>query len=247
MNSTIETILRHRSIRKFKNDPITPEQIKTIVKCAQHASTSSYVMAYTIIGITDETIKEELTTISGHEHVKNSSHLFLFCADLNRIYHLASKEDQEKMKESIESTEQFLVATIDTALAAQNAVIAAESMGLGVCYIGGIRNNIKSVNDILELPDYVIPLFGLAVGYPAHQPEQKPRLPLNVIYHENTYDIKKQTSLIEQFDKDLEKYYIQRGENARTDTWSDQMIRKYTNPIRMDVTQFVKDKKLNKR
>ncbi|WP_099157891.1 oxygen-insensitive NADPH nitroreductase [Virgibacillus ndiopensis] len=247
MNNTIETILNHRSIRKFKNEALTPEQIEIIVSAAQHASTSSYVMAYTIIGITDEVIKEKLTSISGHEHVRNSGHLFVFCADLNRIYQLASEEEQEKMKESIESTEQFLVTTIDTALAAQNAVIAAESIGLGICYIGGIRNNVKSVNDLLELPDYVIPLFGLAVGYPDHRPEHKPRLPFDEIYHENKYDMKKQASLIQQFDRELEKYYLSRGQNTRKDTWSDQMIRKYTTPIRMDVTKFIQDKKLNKR
>ncbi|MFD1039044.1 oxygen-insensitive NADPH nitroreductase [Virgibacillus byunsanensis] len=248
MNNTLDTIMNHRSIRKFKDEKLTKEQIHTIVKAAQQASTSSYIMAYTIVGITDEDIKMKLSEVSGQPYVKDNGHLFVFCADLNRINQQATSELQEKMQASIESTEKFIVATVDTALAAQNAVIAAESMGLGVCYLGSLRNNISRVNDILELPEHVIPLFGLALGYPDEQPEKKPRLPLDVVYHENTYaNDEQQRSKINDFDQQLKEYYKNRKTNTRIDTWSEQMIRKYSKTIRMDVTQFVKDKKLNKR
>src|SRR5699024_4252685 len=123
----------------------------------------------------------------------------------------------------------FIVATMDATLAAQNAAIAAESMGFGICYIGSLRNNIERVDELLELPNYVIPLFGLVVGYPDEEPESKPRLPLEVVYHENTYDndIKKQQDLIKGFDEHIKSYYEERSTNRRIDTWTDQMIRKY--------------------
>lgn len=248
MNNTVETILNHRSIREFKTEKLTKDQIHTIVKAAQQASTSSHVMAYTIIGITDESLKAELSAVSGQPYVKDNGHLFVFCGDLNRIYQQASKEEQLEMQESMESTEQFIVTTIDAALAAQNASIAAESMGLGICFLGSLRNDITRVSNLLKLPEHVIPLFGLAVGYPAHQPETKPRLPLEVVYHENEYENDdKQQELIADFDNQLTSYYQNRSSNTRKDSWTQQMIRKYKHPIRMDVTQFVKDKKFNKR
>lgn len=246
MNETIQTILNHRTIRKFTNQKLSEEQIQLIVKAAQRASTSSYVMAYTIIGVTDEEKKKQLTSISGQPYVNENGHLFVFCADLYRIYEQTSKNTI--VQEGLQSTEQFIVATIDAALAAQNASIAAESMGLGICYLGSLRNDIRKTNDILQLPEYVIPLFGLAVGYPAKEYEQKPRLPLDVVYHENVYDTdsKKQQQLIKQFDEEISSYYSKRTENKRTDTWTDQMQRKYNKLIRMDVNEFVKDKNLNK-
>ncbi|MFB4169523.1 oxygen-insensitive NADPH nitroreductase [Virgibacillus sp. JSM 102003] len=249
MNDTIKVISNHRSIRKFKKEPLTTDQIHTIIGAAQQASTSSYVMAYTVIGITDETVKAKLKEVSGQEYVEENGHFFVFCADLNRIYQQASAEEQKAMQESLESTEQFLVSTIDTALVAQNTVIAAESMGLATCYIGSLRNNINRVNDILELPDYVVPLFGMAVGYPDENPDRKPRLPIEVVYHENKYnkDRQFQQKLIDSFNEELKMYYQTRSKNTRTDTWSEQMVRKYKKAIRMDVTTFIKNKKLNKR
>ncbi|MUK90254.1 oxygen-insensitive NADPH nitroreductase [Ornithinibacillus sp. L9] len=247
MNKVIETILDHRSIRTFTKQQLTKEQIHLIVQSAQQASTSSYVMAYSIIGITDERIKEQLANISGQPYVKDNGHLFVFCADLHRIHQLASPEEKTAIEESLETTEQFMVAIIDTALAAQNACLAAESIGLGVCYIGSLRNDINRVNKILNLPPYVIPLFGLAVGYPNEQPEKKPRLPFDLVYHENEYNNQSIYQSLQNFDKELNHYYHNRSSNVRNDTWSDQMMRKYKKLERLDVTGFVKDKNFNKR
>lgn len=249
MNETIDIINNHRSIRKFSDKKLTQDQIETIITAAQQASTSSHVMAYTIIGITDMKIKEELTRISGQPYVKDNGHLFVFCADLNRIYQVASKQEQILMDESIESTEQFIVATVDATLVAQNVAIAAESLGLGICFIGSLRNDINRVNTILDLPTHVVPLFGMAVGYPEQNTEKKPRLPFQVIYHENKYhhNLSEEKKQIDDFDQQLKSYYENRTTNARTDTWTEQMFQKFSNPIRMDVTDFVKNKKLNRR
>ncbi|WP_249869949.1 oxygen-insensitive NADPH nitroreductase [Oceanobacillus saliphilus] len=248
MNQIIEALLDHRSIRKFKDKKLTEEQIHTIVKAAQQASTSSNVMAYTIIGVKDEHLKEELYNVSGHQHVKDNAHMFIFCGDLHRINHLDNPEHNQHIQENLESTEQLIVATVDAALAAQNASIAAESMGLGICYIGSLRNDINRVNELLELPEYVIPLFGLVVGYPDHMPDIKPRLPLETIYHEDKYKpFAKQQKFIEAYDNEMSNYYKTRSSNTKADTWSDQMVRKFSNPTRMDVTPFIKSKNLNKR
>lgn len=248
MNETIETILNHRSIRKFKDKPLSDKEIHTLVTAAQHASTSSFVMAYTIIGVTDPNIKAELRKVSGQKYVENNGHLFVFCGDLHRVQDRISQEEAGDMVQNIESTEQFIVSTIDATLAAQTMSIAAESLGMGICYLGSLRNDIHRVNELLELPDHVVPLFGLAVGYPNHDPEVKPRLPFEVVYHENKYKpVEAQSQLIDEYDDKLKAYYESRSFNQKLDTWSKQMTRKYKNATRMDVGPYIQSKKLNKR
>jgi len=247
MNQVIETILNHRSIRKFEDRPLTDEQIKTIVKCAQAASTSSYMQAYSIIGIKDQEKKKKLAEIAGNQsYVEKSGHLFMFCADLFR-HEVASRMEKVDVSLSLESTEKFMVALIDAALAAQNAALAAESMGLGICYIGGIRNHSEEVSKLLKLPNRVIPLFALTVGYPAKESSKKPRLPLEHIYHEETYqqDVNIYEKQLKEYNKVISHYYEERTKGKRKDTWTGQMASTLSNPKRMYMKDFVKRKGFN--
>ena len=245
MNPTIETLLNHRSIRKFKDIPLTDDQRDTIIAAAQQASTSSYMMAYSIIGITDPSKKAALAEVSGQSYVKNNGHLLVFCADLHRHTMKADPQDYEKMLENLENSEHFLVSAIDAALAAQNAAIAAEALGLGICYIGSLRNDIQQVDKLLSLPQHVIPLFGMVIGVPDHEPDRKPRLPKEAVYFENEY--KTHEEAVDRFDEQIQDYYKTRESNKRLDSWTQQMLRRFTNPMRMDVTDFVKRKGFNKR
>ncbi|WP_186577644.1 oxygen-insensitive NADPH nitroreductase [Aquibacillus kalidii] len=248
MNTTIETILNHRSIRKFTNDKVSDDQLNLIVEAASKASTSSYLMAYSIISVTDEEKKKELAQITNQPYVQDNGHLLLFCADLYRNSVNGSENEYEEMTLNLENTEHLLVSTIDAALAAQNATIAAESLGLGICYIGSIRNNMEKVDQLFHLPKHVIPLFGLAIGTPDHNPDQKPRLPKKAYFFENEYPNHDQlTQEIEQFDSKIAAYYKERSFNQRQDSWSAQMTRKLTIPTRMDVTTYVQSKQFNKR
>ncbi|PKR78445.1 oxygen-insensitive NADPH nitroreductase [Halalkalibacillus sediminis] len=245
MNETIQQIQNHRSIRKFKNEEITQKQIDEIIQSAQSASTSSYYQAYSIIGITDPELKKALRDVSGQQYVENNGHLFVFCADLNRIYNSQPKEIQEEMVVNLENTEFFMMSTVDASLAAQNAALASEAMGLGICYLGSLRNNINKVNELLDLPKYVIPIFGMAIGVPDESPEKKPRLPIDTIYHENKYQLNQPG--IEKFDQTTVEYYQSRSTNQKVERWSEQVGKKLRKPMRMDVTDFVKSKNLNVR
>ncbi len=131
MNSTIETILAHRSVRAFTDEKLSKEQVEMLVRAAQAASTSSFVQAYSIIGITDLEKKKALAELAGNQsYVANNGHFFVFCADLHRHQVLGEMEETEVVT-SIESTEKFMVSTIDASLAAQNMAIAAESIRIG--------------------------------------------------------------------------------------------------------------------
>lgn len=249
MNSTIETILAHRSVRKFKKQPLTTEQIETIVRCAQSASTSSFIQAYTIIGVTDTDKKQKLAELSGNQpYVAENGHFFVFCADLYRHEVIGEIEGGDVIP-SLESTEKFMVSLIDTALAAQNAVIAAESMGLGICYIGGLRNRLEEVKTLLQIPERVIPLFGLAVGYPDQETDKKPRLPLHHVYQENLYnsDKEKIQKDLEEYNRVVANYYKERTGGVREDTWTGQMSNMLSRRVRMYMKEFVEKQKMDLR
>lgn len=249
MNETIEAILNHRSIRKFQDKLLSEEQIRTIVECAQAASTSSFIQAYSIIGVKDQEKKQKLAEIAGSQnYVAHNGHFFVFCADLYRHVLIGEREGGD-VEESIESTEKFMVAVIDAALAAQNAAVAAESMGLGICYIGGLRNNLEEVQNLLSTPERVIPLFGMAVGYPEQDPGKKPRLPLSHVYHEDRYEQNQENYLrqIEEYDQQIAEYYEERTGGKRRDTWSGQITGMLEKKSRMYMKAFVEKNKLNKR
>jgi FMN reductase (NADPH) len=244
MNEMIQLLQNHRSIRSFEEKKLTPEQIKSIVASAQAASTSSFIQAYSIIGVTDQDKKDQLAALTGgQDYVAKNGHFFVFCADLHRHDVIGDLEKKDVLP-TIESTEKFMVALIDAALAAQNAVIAAESMGLGICYIGGIRNNLDAVSELLKTPTRVIPLFGMAVGYPKKVNDQKPRLPFEHIYHENEYNqdaesYKKQLSV---YDEIISDYYQERTDGNRSDTWTGQMAQMLEKQTRMYMKDFVQKK-----
>lgn len=137
MNETIELMMKHRSVRKFKPDPVSDEQLAAIVAAGQMASSSSSVQAYTVIAVTDIEQKSKLAELAGNQAYVNECPVFLvWCADLYRLSDAAKRHLPEK-ESYADSTENFMVATIDAALASQNAALAAESLGFGIVYIGG--------------------------------------------------------------------------------------------------------------
>lgn len=244
MNQTIETMLAHRSIRAFKDEPLTDDQVFTLVKAAQAASTSSYIQAYSIIGVKDQVKKKKLAKLAGEQsYVETNGHFFVFCADYHR-HHAAAEMHGTTVTETTQTTEKFMVGLIDASLAAQNASVAAESMGLGICYIGGIRNALEEVSDLLNLPNYVVPLFGLCVGYPDQDPDVKPRLPLNNIYHVDEYEQDNQVfkDSLREYDQTISAYYGERTGGQRTAGWSSLMANKLTTPVRTYMKKFLENK-----
>jgi FMN reductase (NADPH) len=243
VNQTIETLLNHRSIRNFKDEPLTNEQINYIVQSAQFASTSSFIQAYTIMGIKNPETKAKLAQLAGNQpYVEKNGHFFIFCADLHR-HTVAAEMEGKQVTSALETTEKFMVAAIDASLAAQNAAIAAESMKLGICYIGGIRNDIEKVSDLLELPEYVVPLFGLAIGVPDTSTDQKPRLPMSNVYFEETYPSDKEVEKgLHIYNDIISDYYNKRTGGERADTWTEQMTRMLSKLSRREMKDFIQKK-----
>ncbi|WP_040929550.1 oxygen-insensitive NADPH nitroreductase [Nosocomiicoccus massiliensis] len=235
MNETIQLLQNHRSIRDFKDQPLEKEVIETLVKSAQQASTSSYVQAYSIIGVTDEDKKQAIMEISTQPYVKDNGHLFIFVADYNRHLELAKRKGYDI---HFDTTESLLIGVVDAALAAQNLAVAAESLDLGICYLGSIRNNTKKIIEILDLPEGTFPVIGMAVGYKNSEGSFKERLPLDTVYFENTYpEFEQIEASLNVYDESITEYYKTRDENKRQDNWSEQVVKKLSkmDQVRKDI------------
>lgn len=242
---TLKMLLNHRSIRQFINKKISEEDIKKIIACAQAAPSSSHGQAYSIISVTDLGKKKMLAEYAGNQQqVENCSHFFVFCADLYRIEKIAEKAGVD-MKESLDSTEMFLIATVDATLVAQNTAIAAEALGLGIVYTGGLRNNPYKVAELLKLPTRVYPIFGMCIGYPNPEqiPDKKPRLPQEAVFYQNEYlSIDQTYPYIEEYDLIMKQYYLDRSNGKRRDTWSETMTDKRKIPRRMFMKPFLNNR-----
>ena len=187
MNPTIELLKGHRSIRQFQNRPIQTDLFQDLIKAGQAAASSNFFQAVTIIRVTDPKKRAKLASVANNQaYVETAAEFLVFCADMNRA---ASCCDLHGAEANTGFTEQFIIATVDAALVAQNIVVASESAGLGICYIGALRNNPSEVSTVLDLPHDTYPVFGLCLGWPDQDPEVKPRLPIDVVLRENSYGI----------------------------------------------------------
>ncbi len=237
MNQTVKQLLNHASIRKYKEQTIDRETVDTIVKCAQMASTSSHFQAYSIIEVRDPAKKEFLKEASGGQKwVTQAPLVLLFCADLHRSEKYFDGID----KDVLTNTESYTVAVIDASLAAQNAFTAAESMGLGGVIVGGIRNDVEGISKVFELPERVAPLFALCLGYPNDNPGLKPRLPQGVVHKVDFYDESKNDELIEQYNKEVKEYYIERTGGKTQNTWTEHCVKLMMAKTRDEVGEFFK-------
>ncbi|MGM0537282.1 MAG: oxygen-insensitive NADPH nitroreductase [Pseudomonadota bacterium] len=235
MNPTIELLKSHRSIRKFTDQPVSRELLVTLVEAGQAAATSSHVQAYSIIHVTDPGNREAIAELAGGQgYVVSCGAFLVFCADMKRPTEAAERTGARVVRGM---TEQLLVASVDTALMAQNVAIAAESEGLGICYIGGIRNNPQAISDLLGLPDHVFPVFGMCLGYPAHDPDVKPRLPVSAILKEDAYHDDHEA--VAAYDDAMHAYYQSRRGGPKDTTWSRNLAPLFDTKLRPHMRDFL--------
>jgi FMN reductase (NADPH) len=186
INPTLNLINCHASVRHYKPDPVPVALIEEIVSAAQHASTSSSLQAYSIVAVTENTTRQKLAELCGdQDHILQAPLFLTWCADLSRLDHICAMRGYTQ---TTEYTENFLVAAFDAILASQNAALAAESLGLGICFIGSIRRKPKEVIDLLDLPQLVFPVVGMTIGWPSREHQLRPRLPLEIVLHWERYD-----------------------------------------------------------
>lgn len=227
----LQQLLQHRSIRKFTPEAIPQDRLEAYIQAGQAAATSSFIQATTVIQVNTLSNRAALAECAGGQKYVETAPVFLvFCADMRRHQLVCEMHGAEMISGF---TEQLLTATIDVALFAQNVVTCAEADGLGICYIGGLRNKPAEVAELLALPHLVYPVFGLCIGHPAQNPEIKPRLPLAVVLKQDQYDEQGDGERIHAYDAQVGEYYATRSGGQKDLTWSTQisgMLQKEARP-----------------
>jgi nitroreductase/FMN reductase (NADPH)/FMN reductase [NAD(P)H] len=188
MNEIIQALHDRKSVRAFLDRPISAENKQLILEAACQASSAGNQQLYTILDITDQAMKDRLAvTCDNQPFIAQAPMVLVFCADCQKWYDAYLEAGLSPRDPGVGD---LLLAVTDTAIAAQNAVVAAESLGIGSCYIGDILEQREAHQELLRLPRYVVPCVMLVLGYPTAQQRtrQKPeRADLRHIVHENTY------------------------------------------------------------
>lgn len=225
---TIDLMRAHRSIRNFTSQPIPDGWVETIIESAQWASSTSFRQVYSVIAVADPDRKRDLRRVCGGQRWVEECPVFLaFCADMNRLDDICKARGK---RVNLEHTETFLMTALDAGLFMQNAALAAESLGLGVVMIGGVRDNPREVIKLLQLPYGVIGISGMCIGFGEKTPPQRPRLPLAEVLHWEQYQPEGRQERLAAYDDLVRSAGTYQRKDGRLDGWTDVMARTTSKP-----------------
>lgn len=226
-----ESIKQRVSIRQFRDEAIPEGMLREILNTARRSPTSSNTQTYSFVVVRDQATKEQLSVLAGNQkHIIDCDTYVAICADISRMEKAAEMHGETLGK----NLENFLVATVDAAIAGMSLEIAAESFGLGAVMIGGMRNNPREAAELLGLPEGVYIVYGMSIGWPDEDsvPSQKPRLPEDLIIHWEQYDTSDPTEKLQAHDADLAAHYEAQGRNLNKAAWTGVMADKFSTPRR---------------
>jgi nitroreductase len=204
MKNISDILLNRRTIRKYSQEPVEKELMDEILTMGCRASTTGNMQVYSVIITRNEEKKKELLPLHFNQKMIIEAPVVLtFCADFNRFNKWCLLRKAEPGYDNFLS---FITAAIDALLVAQTVCIAAESKGLGICYLGTTTYNAHKIIDILKLPKGVVPITTVTLGWPAEIPEQVDRLPLAAITHNEIYN--------DYSEADLNRYYFEKENRA---------------------------------
>lgn len=238
----------HVSVRSFTTAPVTPEMEEALLQTAIRSPTSSNLHSYSIISVRNPETKERISALSGNqEHIRTCGLFLVFCADL---YRLSRQGERRGYPYHGDTTEALLIATVDTALVADRALIAAQALGLGGVMVGAIRNNPQEIADILGLPKLVYAVMGMSLGHPAKTLPVKPRLPLSGLWHQERYTEATLDAAISAYDRDVAAYGHLVGRQVQPErypdfsgeyTWSEHSSRRMADDRREVMRPHIRD------
>lgn len=231
-NATIDQQVNHRSIRKFKDQQLTEEQLTTLYTVFQHTATSLFMQNATLLHITDETKRAKIRELCGQKYVGAQGDLFIFVVDLYRNQQIRQQLGKDDGR--LHTTDIFFQGLDDTLLAWQNVANAVESMGLGYVPLGTINDHPLAMLDVLDLPKLTFPALGMQVGVPDQEPQLKPRLPLEFTTFENEYPRDFAVDNLKDYDQVVTTYYDLRDTNKRIDSFTKQVTGEKLNTKAID-------------
>ncbi len=217
---------------------MTDEELGRAVSAAQMASTSSAVQAYGVIRVNDPEKRRRLVALTGNQGKVAACGAFLvICGDARRHRLVAKRAGAPHLT----NLEAFLIAVVDASIFAQNLAVALESTGLGICYIGGLRNEPFAVDELLGIPHGVYPLFGMCVGHPLEGPSARPRLPLDAVLFDDAYPSDEaMLAAIDRYDIHYAEHLRERGAEAAP--WSARMTERFARLEREGLASYYASK-----
>ena len=236
MNTVIKSLLSHRSIRAYRDQPVSEEDLTRIIQAVQAAPNWVNAQLVSAIAVKATGRRKRLAVLCGNQtHIAEAPVFLVFCADYHRI-RIACKQKGQSLDHILEDMDTVIVGAHEAGIAVGTAVVAAESLGLGTVVIGDIRKNPREVIAELGLPPYVFPVLGLCVGYAAEESGLKPRLPMRAMFFEETYNVDLEMAL-KQYDEIYAKYLKVRSLNNRVGTWTELISEFYSTPYHYQHTE----------
>ncbi|MDY7027290.1 MAG: nitroreductase family protein [Spirochaetota bacterium] len=211
-NPVLETIYGHTSVRHFTDQDVSAEDEAAIIRAAQMASSSCNLQPYSFISVRNPDMRARIAAISpGSAPAGRAPLLLMVCVDIYRLDLVTRRSGVEYTKARY--LDNFLIGVADASLAAQNAVIAAEGLGYGICYLGSIRSKMEDLRKWLKLPPKVFPMYGIAIGVPAAERRNavKPRLPMSGVWFREGYDEEAAAAAIDEYDRIMRESGVYEG------------------------------------
>lgn len=234
LTPVIEQIHRHASVRDYKPNPVDRALVEAIVEAGQRAATSSNLQMYAVVAVTEEHRRAELARLCGNQaHITQAPLFLAWCADLSKLDRAAQLRNHQHHHSHVE-----------------NFVLAAESLGLGTCYIGGLRNHPRAVVELLGLPRLMFPIVGLTVGWPQVQAVTRPRLPQRAVLHWEEYDERVLDDALHEYDRVMVATGIyenrqvpvpDRPEQIEAYGWMEHSARRVARPARVEVGRVLRE------
>lgn len=242
MKDVKDTLLGRVSVRRYEREPIPEETMNLIYNAVANTPTSYNGQQFTVIDIDDQQLKEQLYELTGQKQLKTCNRLLIFCSDYNKIALLA-KEKGLEMPGISDTADGLIIGVIDASLAMMSAVVAAEASGIGSNCIGYLRTvDPWKVSEMLHLPKGVFVVCGLALGIPREHPDLKPKEPLSLVFHKNSYRADKDSMLKEliDYDKTVQNYNETRAGSKTDNDWCGHILDYYRHALDYRILEFLR-------
>lgn len=244
---TVRLLLAHRTHRAFQDRPIPAAMLTTILGCAFSAPSKSDLQQASAVIVEDPELRGAISDlIPAMPWIRTAPRFLVFLADGYRIERLCEFRDKPFANDNLDN---FLAAVSDASLVLQNAIVAAESMGLGCCPISVVRNHMQAIADLLELPTRVVPVAGLCLGYPEREGFVSMRLPPRVTVHTDRYDATDLDADVDAYDRERDarfsiavdrQKYVEEFGTSDFYGWSEDKVRQMAREERANVGEYVR-------